>query len=303
MFSRKLHKYLKPRSHILVEPIHDFHQPFLQSLVDTPGSKYHLRDWQFSDAVELSTYLKDGLLAESGHGAAVAQGDAPNHSILILVNMARGKATRARTVGKFNSHYRILSFMNALRHRTGLHSHGPVRMLLWLDDKEKKSLLPQTVSTRKKISLQLETYCHVEEIVGGGSWGQQYRDTALDLQSGAAVAKRIRDRGIVIPGHRQDELQRQIGQPMITMNHRNQAFSTVTGREWQKELQQLQAAFDRGEFSQQEGAHQVLMRSVPFEMDLPSRQNSGDSDSYAPIQSMARNSRTLLKVFYSKKRK
>lgn len=260
MFSSKLHDYLKPRSHILVEPIHDFHEPFLQTLVDAPNSRYHLRDWLYRDAVELSTYIKDGLLPEFGETPDSAQSNAPNHSILLLVNMARGKASRRDDAGKLNSHYRILSFMNALRSGAGLHSRGPIRMLLWLDDNEKNALIPQTVSTRKKISLQLETYCHVEEIVSGGSRGKQRRETALDVQSGIKVAKRMRDRGITIPIHRQDEMQREVAQSMVPTDDHSQAPPTL-GRDWQKELLKLQKAFDAGEFSQYEeglpGPHEV----------------------------------------------
>lgn len=249
MFSSKLHEYLKPRSHILIEPIHDFHEPFLQPLVDAPNSRYHLRDWLYRDAVELSTYIKDDLLPEFGETPDSAQSNAPNHSILLLVNMARGRALRRENAGKLNSHYRVLSFMNALRSGLGLHSRGPIRMLLWLDDNEKNALIPQTVTTRKKISLQLETYCHVEEIVGGGSRGKQRRETALDVQSGIEVAKRMRDRGIAIPIHRQDEMQREVAQLMVSTEDHAQAPPTL-GRDWQKELLKLQRAFDAGEFSQ-----------------------------------------------------
>jgi len=260
VFSSKLHDFLKPRSHILVEPIHDFHQPFLQTLVDAPNSRYHLRDWLYRDAVELSTYIKDGLLPEFGETPDSAQSNAPNHSILLLVNMARGKASRRENAGKLNSHYRILSFMNALRSGAGLHSRGPVRMLLWLDDNEKNALIPQTVTTRKKISLQLETYCHVEEIVGGGSRGKQRRETALDVQIGIEVAKRMRDRGITIPIHRQDEMQREVAQSMDPTDDHSQV-SPILGRDWQKELLKLQRAFDAGEFPQYEegppGPHEV----------------------------------------------
>lgn len=265
MFSSKLHDYLKPRSHILVEPIHDFHQPFLQTLVNAPDSKYHLRDWPYRDAVDLSTYIKDGLLPEFGEKPDSSQINAPNHSILVLVNMARGKASRRENASKLNSHYRILSFMNALRNSAGLHSRGPVRMLLWLDDKEKNALIPQTVTTRKKISLQLETYCHVEEIIGGGSRGKQRRETALDVQSGIEVAKRMQVRGITIPFHRQDELQREVKQSMVSRDDHPQASPTL-GRDWQKELQQLQEAFDKGDFSQYEGGP-----PGPHEVRLPKK--------------------------------
>lgn len=234
-----------------MEPIHDFHEPFLQTLVDAPNSKYHLRDWVYRDAVEIRTYIKDGLLPELKETSDSALSNAPNHSILLLVNMARGKASRRENAGKLNSHYRILSFMNALRSGAGLHSQGPVRMLLWLDESEKNALIPQTVSTRKKISLQLETYCHVEEIVGGGSRGKQRRETALDVQSGIEVAKRMRDKGITIPLHRQDEMQREVAQSMVPTDNHSQISPTL-GRDWQKELLKLQKAFDAGEFTRYE---------------------------------------------------
>ena len=266
MFSSKLHEYLKPRSHILVEPLHDYHQPFLRTLVDGSDSKYHLRDWQFRDAVELDTYIKEGLLLGTEQGKLDAvKANGRNDSILVLANMARGKASRDDTPGQLNSHYRVLSFINALRNGAGLQSRGPVRMLLWLADREKNALLPQTVTTRKKIGLQLETYYHVEEIVGGGSRGKQHRERTLDMESGRRVAKRMEAAGIQIPIHRKDEMQIEVEKTMsVPMNGDSRASSPLA-RDWEKELHQLLKAFDRGEFPQFEGGppgpHEVRMKN------------------------------------------
>ena len=236
-----------------MEPIQDYHQPFLEPLIDAPNSKYHLRDWLFKDSVELSTYIRDGLLPNVEGKPGISTGNQQNDSILVVLNMARGKATRNDNPGHMNSHYRILSFLNAIRHRRGLFSQGPIRMLLWLADKEKHALLPQTVSTRKKIAVQLETYFHVEEIVGGGSRGKQHRERALDLRSGQWVAERMKSSGIRIPLDRQDELQKEVEKIQFVSGSDESIESLVLARDWEQELDQLQKAFDKGEFSQIEG--------------------------------------------------
>ena len=254
LFSSRLHDFLKPRSHILVEPIQAYHQPFLQILVDTPNSKYHLRNWQGRDAFELSSYAKEGLVSVSEPGTSnIVEENGRNDSILVLANVARGKIPKADTSSLKNSHFRVLAFMNALRRGAGLHSQGPVRMLLWLADKEKDALLPQTVSTRKKTALQLEAYFHVEEIVGGGSQRQQHRERTLDMTSGEQVAKRMETAGIQIPPCRQDQLYKEVESAMSTSVGGDLQVSSDPTRDWQRELQQLQLAFDEGKFSQFEG--------------------------------------------------
>lgn len=254
IFSSKIHDFLRPRSHILIEPIHEYHAPFLNPLVEAPSSKYHLRDWPFQESVHLDTYIKDGLMENREPGSAqVYKTYAGIDSILVFANLARGRSVRNGNPGHLSSHYRVLSFVNALRHGRGLHLNGPVRMLLWMADKDKNALLPQTVSIRKKIASQLEAYYHVEEIVGGSSRGPPYRERALELESGERVAKRMEAAGIQIPANRQDDLQKEVETNRFAPLRGDSVASSSTSRNWHRELHQLRKAFDQGEFSQLEG--------------------------------------------------
>lgn len=163
--------------------------------------------------------------------------------------MARGSRSRDGNSGHLNSSYRILSFINALRHRAGLNTQGPVRILLWLADKENHGLLPQNVNSRKKKALQLETYYHVEEIVGGCKRGKQLRENEVDLASGRRVLQRMQDTGIEIPDHRKDDMQKEVEKSQDGLSQATSALS----RDWEIELQQREEAFKNGEFSQHIG--------------------------------------------------
>lgn len=255
LLSSKIHELLKPQKHVLVEPIRDYHKPFLQPLADAPGSKYHLRDWDYIDAVRIQPYLDEGFLTsdQHGHGGLLAP-TKPNNSILLIANMARAKVsnkekgTRSKT-----SHFRALSFVNALRKGTELHSQGPIRMLMWLAEAEKTSILPRTVAMRKKTALQVESYFHVEEIVGNQKQLKLHREDRLDYESGKVVASRMKKAGINIPSNRQDDLQKEIQKATSNPGNEVLRISAELSRDWTREMQQLQEEFNEGKFSQFEG--------------------------------------------------
>ncbi|KAL8831353.1 MAG: hypothetical protein Q9191_000909 [Dirinaria sp. TL-2023a] len=168
--------------------------------------------------------------------------------------MARAKLPYSGIAsGSKTSHFRALSFVNALRKGTELHSQGPIRMLMWLAEAEKTSILPRTVALRRKTALQVETYFHVEEIVGIGKRLQVHREDRLEYESGRAVAHRMEKAGIDIPSHRQDEVQKEIQKAMSSPGVDVPIAAAELSRDWKKELQQLQEEFDQGKFSQFEG--------------------------------------------------
>ena len=238
-----------------MEPIRDYHQPFLQPLADAPGSRYHLRDWDYSDAIRIQPYLDEGLLTsdQHRHGASLAP-TKPNNSILLIANMARAKISdKEKNSSSKTSHFRALSFVNALRQGTELHSQGPIRMLMWLAEAEKTSLLPRTVAMRKKTALQVEAYFHVEEIVGNDKQLQTHREDWLDYESGRVVASRMKKAGIEIPLHRQDDLQKDIQKAMSSPGDDVPRELSERSRDWEREMQQLQEEFNEGKFSQFEG--------------------------------------------------
>ena len=204
LWSSKLHKALNPQSHILVEPDPKYHEPFLRPLLDAPGSKYRLKTWAISEAFDLDRYVNGGLVPnwpvkERSDGTTVRA----NNSVLLIANFSDGESRY--THSRVSSNLRALAFGLSLQRMAGLHTQGPVRMLMWLPTDEKQSLVPRTVTHRDKLSILMESLFHIEEIVTARKSAKQRRETFLDIASGKRVARRMHDADIQIPLDRQDE--------------------------------------------------------------------------------------------------
>ena len=249
LWSSKVHEFLQPRNHVLVEPDPTYHEAFLKPLLEAPGSRYHLRTWEIAKSFDLYRYIREGLIPGSqvngNAGGTTAQ---RNDSILVLANTTRG-GRKFRGRGKNESHFRAQLFCSSLQRMEGLNSQGPVRMLMWLPDGEKQSLLPRTVSQRTHLSLILDMYFHVEEIVTASTQAKIRRETFIDIESGKKVARRMEEASIQIPQDRQDETQIRAQEALANPSREAAAQVKDDPREWEKELQELEEAYANKVFS------------------------------------------------------
>ena len=259
LWSIKVHELLKPRRHILVEPLHNAYNQFLRPLVDTPGSRYTLADTNsLWDRWNLGDYLEKGLLPEQAHLEEPEMGSADgNTTLLILANMSQNRRAHADRVTAHkivDSHLKALEFVRALETRSGFHSKGPVRMLMWMSDQDKINFLPRTTSSRRRLSVYNEIFCDVEEIVGDvlGPHATR-REAYIDLQSSLLTAERMKKKDIVVPIHRMDELPRKLRSEEIGAVIQSTRYndSAIHGeRTWHKKLHDLREGFANGSYSQ-----------------------------------------------------
>ena len=244
LWSAKLHDYLKPRNHILIEPKQDVCLPFLQPLLDAPGSRYRLIDWPDKHIWQPDRYVKEGLLHDAeGLGGPPPTTEEPNNSILIIANLV-GQQSPIMGESKFRTSpsalMKAIDYSRAARHRSGFLKYGPTRMLMWLSDEDKRSLLPRTVGYRGKMAVYMEAHFNLEEIVGFPHAAESsiHREDALDIESSNRVAERMREKDIKIPPHRQ-----------VRLEDRRYDLSQIS-RHWHKELQELEEDFRAGKFKQ-----------------------------------------------------
>ncbi|KAI4174537.1 MAG: hypothetical protein LQ343_002294 [Gyalolechia ehrenbergii] len=163
------------------------------------------------------------------------------------------------------SHRKLRQWCDDVTLNSGFHAGGPVRMLMWFPDKEKRPVVPRTIQCRSKLSLLLEMTSHIEEIVSADETpiGKlKRRDRGIELMSEQRVAKRMQETGMTIPHGRRPQLYEQ-----VEANDKGlQAPGTgVRMREWHKELHNLQQRFQSGKFVRFDGmdAGVVNRRRLP----------------------------------------
>lgn len=253
LWSSKIHELLRPKRHLLLES-EELYLPFLKPLLDAPGSRYHLRDWSGWLPWTTEPYLSEGLIPELD---TATLSDGRNESLLLIANV--GDLLRPRLRGPPTSHVRLFHYLNNIKFKQNFQTHGSVRLLLWMQDSEKRAILPRTVSHRRKLSLEAEMSCHIEEIVGGpASQISQRREDILDIKSSRRVAEAMAKQNLRTPFERQDEVQKIVDENLLSANGDQKALdeSTIkiasTHRAWHTDLEQMKEDFRDGKFSEYE---------------------------------------------------
>ena len=250
VWSHKLHEVLKPRTHILLEPDEKLYRPYLEPLLDAPGSTYKLIPKSGILWSTLESLKTDGHLP---HQEILPLGDPRlqenNDTLLFVANLGfwPGKAYLGfPSVALLMIH----QLTAAARDNTLFHRYGHIRMLIWLSDGEKAVLLPRSVASRKKFTLEAEwTFERLTEVAGvDASAGRGSRDRTLELESTRRVLAKMKDGGITTPPNRvgKDELELQASDANDTAQL--EAVSEGVLRKYNAELLQLQADYKAGLF-------------------------------------------------------
>ncbi|KAI5361581.1 putative ribosomal RNA adenine methyltransferase KsgA/Erm, rRNA adenine dimethylase-like protein [Septoria linicola] len=169
LWSRKIHDFLKPKCHLLLEPEAQY-QAYIDRLVDSQCSTYkHIPLGGGNEQPYQDTY--DRIFADNGplprpHSAA----DDPatlqtDRSLLVIGSLTRRNDLRfhgKQYSGALSSLYHLSwgSLVNAYMHR-----HGPVRMLLWTLEKDRAHFLPEWSVYRNHTDAAANVAMHVQAAV------------------------------------------------------------------------------------------------------------------------------------------
>jgi len=266
LWSSKLHDHIKPRSHILIEPDEKLYLPFLEPLLAKPDSRYRLASaptpgpgWESYERVFSEDFLPNQT-RQAPTGSAVS-----NDALLLVANMAYHPRKMNHGFGT-SAQWLIHRFFATMKDRSFFHAYGLVRMLIWVADDEKSPVLPRTIGSRMKFTVQTEMCSSTEEIAGAdGAAGFQRRQLAVDLESARRVAKSMNARDIETPDDRKGVLHQRVtgasGAQNLTSLPENTPSDIVESygsRKWHDELQALEKAFREGAFK--EFVHDPLPR-------------------------------------------
>lgn len=208
LWSQKLHEYLKPRSHVLLEPRHDRFKEFLDPLLTTPDSKYTLVQ---KDPCNLHTYqemITEGVFPHQiVHGPLDPKAQQANDTLLVTGSLVWDP--RLPGIG-FDSMAKQLfhHFASGARHNEYFHAFGLVRTLLWVQNEDFSTIVAGSISCMHKANRILETTHNMTLVVnaeraerktGRGSTG---REPHHEIESLIRVLKLGSANGFTIPPHR-----------------------------------------------------------------------------------------------------
>ena len=217
-----------------MEPSQKDFLPYLRPLLESPNSRYVLRDWPDKDHWDLQKYLEEGLLPSPTKWEEQEQKKSP---VLVIANYAnQGRKGRHNQPSKgYSSHLKLIDLLHHVQTRSSFQAYGPTRLLMWVPDSEKQALVPRTVAFRGKMATFLESAFRVEEIAGAANaLSRAAREDRLDAESSKIVAQRMEEDGTRIPPERQAK-----PTDMLPVSS--------TTRDWHGELAELELGFRRGE--------------------------------------------------------
>lgn len=264
-WSRKLHDVLEPRSHLLLEPEEDFYKPYLEPLLQRPGTKLLRRSgivWE-----ELSSVLTpEHLPHQVERRYTTSETPERNDTLLVTINLSLYPKKRFRTFGSLVQLV-LFQLISSIRPGSLLQRYGLVRMLIWVADEEKANLVPRNLQRRKKTvvetELSTEWVCeiagadHVDETgTKPSSWFK--RDMSIDMEQTGKVLRRMRKQKLVTPPGRETLALREV----LELGRRKGAVAGRQGiritRSYMGEKEKLESDFDAGMFNESSNEHKRL---------------------------------------------
>lgn len=214
LWSQKVHDFLQPRSHVLVEPQYDRFKSFLEPLLNAPDSKYSLVQ---KDPCHLETYgtlVSDGVFPNQVFKSQQdPDAQKPNNSFLVIGSLAwdpklPGLGFDSMAKQMFNH------FVTASHSNTLIHAFGLARTLLWVQQEDFSHLLAESMAGMQKGNRYLEMTHNVNVIVNGGHTprksgrGSIGRDPQYEIESTIRALQTGRSNGIELPSHRRGNVHR-----------------------------------------------------------------------------------------------
>ena len=205
IWSSSIHEYLQPRTHILLEPDRGLYEPILKPLLDAPNSKYVFIPKSGVVWGHLEKVLSKQYLPEQD---PLTQGDPrleqPNNTLLFIANL--GYHPRKLFAGFPSLTTLVLhQLLSSVQTNSLFQRYGLVRMLIWVGDDERRTILPKTVTFRRKSSIEAEIACEsITEVASSTKPLTLWRRAEeLDIKTANKVVKKMKDSGIVTPEQRQ----------------------------------------------------------------------------------------------------
>jgi len=211
VWSRKLHDVLRPRSHLLLEPDTELYKPLLDPLLQRPGTKLMPISgivWDHLNKVLTPEYLPHQVERRY----APSETPQRNDTLVVSLNLSFWPRKRFRMFDSLTTLV-LHQLISSIRPGALFQKYGLVRMLVWIVDMEKASILPRTAQRRKKLAVEAELSTDwICEVAGGdetmevtqargGNWFR--RDYSIDLESMRRTLQRMHSQGITTPPGRE----------------------------------------------------------------------------------------------------
>ena len=213
LWSQKLHAFLQPRSHVLLEPNPDRFKSFLDPLLNAPGSKYTLVQKDTNDLKSYKEIIDEDVFPNQKRVDPEDDSGQKLNTTLLVTGMLvwdpklPGMAFDSMAKQLYNL------FSSAIRTNDLFHAYGRVRTLFWVSADDFRSVLAESTGSFQKNNRLLEMTQDMELVVTaarvtrGMGKASSGREPQYDIENTVRALQRGRENGMILPAHREDKIQ------------------------------------------------------------------------------------------------
>lgn len=214
----------------------ELYRPYLSTLLEKPGVEMVPKSglvWK--DLLEtLNSRLEH---QERVHGR--------NDTLLVTANLSMFPKKAYRGFDSISTMV-LYQFLSSIRQSTLFQRYGLVRMLVWVNDEDKRRLLPRSLSRRKRSAFEAELACDwLHEVAGPDADESRtaLRDDLLNVESGYNTVYRMKGNGLRMPSGRETAMYtRVMGDPTLHGKKLAGVLDPHVARPFKKELSALEAS-------------------------------------------------------------
>ncbi|KAJ8105268.1 hypothetical protein OPT61_g10282 [Boeremia exigua] len=212
LWSQKLHDWLQPRSHVLLEPNPDRYKTFLDPLLNAPGSKYKLVQKDTNELEHYTQLIDEGVFT---HQTRVDRDDAGRQELnptLLVTGMLVWDPVLPGMAFDSMAKQLYHLFSAAVRTNDQFHAYGRVRTLFWVGSDDFRNVIADTMATFNKANCILEMTQSMDIVVNaprtsrGTGKAASGRDMQYEIESVVKALQRGKESGMTLPAHREDTI-------------------------------------------------------------------------------------------------
>ncbi|KAH6605793.1 hypothetical protein Trco_004946 [Trichoderma cornu-damae] len=245
VWSRKLHDFLEPRNHIMMDLDAELYSPFLKELTSKENVKLIPKSgiiWK-----DLFEMIQTNLCHQQASSTSDAE---PKRNDTLLVTANLSTFPKKAFLGFDSISTMVMyQFMSSIKSSSLFQKYGLVRMLLWVNDEEKRRLIPKSLNRRKRGSFEAELACEwIHEVAGQELEAESryaLRDEWINKESGLNTLSRMQALGLKVPEGREAKTYKESlkSQELIGKKLAGVHVPSIA-RPFKKELEDLEHEFE-----------------------------------------------------------
>lgn len=212
LWSQKIHEFLQPRSHVLLEPSAAKFDEYLKPLLEKPGSKYRLHTGNIGDFETIRSLIDGGAFPDQKRVRPEDPSSRQQNTLLLVTGSLMWDPKLPGIAFDSMAKQLFIQFTKMAVQNDGFHAFGPVRMLLWMDHNDFKGILPRSMNQHNKASFYMDTLAKMTEVVAAGHEPRLAgkvsvgREPQYELESIIRAMRAGKEKGMELPAHRRENV-------------------------------------------------------------------------------------------------